>query len=550
VASVTGGFYQYVSTPGPIFTTQGLAAIADMQLNMDYRFRMIATDIVGLQPFFSLVGPLNDGDPQQDIVQIPVEGSAAEMVLSFSWSSPGMEWVLRDPLGNVVNYFEVDDRHTVWRVPNPLSGTWVLTAYNGDIAYLVQGALRSDVTMDAFLTTPVEERAPGIPMGIVAGLTDTGPILGAVVLASVETPSGGVQYLLLWDDGAHDDGAADDGLYGNTFYGTGEAGSYSVTVTGWGNSPLSGAFTRQVILSFHLVSAADEGQNDDWDGDGLPNEWEIHYKTDPNIPDAGDDPDNDGCNNACERERGTNPRNSDTDGGGEADSTDQNPLDPADDRTRPTWAVAYPGVGKVIIKYVLRPEYIDVGLFRSDNPDGPFVLIGEEFPGSGVFTDTGVIDDQSYCYQVLALVPNGYRTAGLTASCATPKADPLAPHGGLLINGGDASTFSPEVTLSLWASDEIDPETLSPGSEILLPPADSATEVTEMMISNHADMNGGVWEPYSPTRPWLLNQSLGLAAVYVKYRDAAGNESPVYPATIYVRMGPGIFRLFAPTIMK
>jgi hypothetical protein len=71
-----------------------------------------------------------------------------------------------------------------------------------------------------------------------------------------------------------------------------------------------------------------------------------------------------------------------------------------------------------------------------------------------------------------------------------------------------------------------------------------------MMISNYADMRDGVWEPYSSTRPWLLNVSLGLAAVYVKYRDAAGNESAVYPATIYVGSGPGIFRLFTPLITK
>jgi hypothetical protein len=326
--------------------------------------------------------------------------------------------------------------------------------------------------------------------------------------------------------------------------------SYDVTVYSWGNSPLSGAFTRQVILSFHLVSAADYGQNDDWDGDGLPNEWEIRYGTDPNVPDAGADPDNDGCPNVCERQRGTNPHNSDTDGGGEADNTDQNPLDPADDRIQPTWVVAYPGVGKVIVKYVQRPEYYVVGYFRSDNPDGPFLYIGEEYPGTGVFTDTLVTNGQRYCYQVLALDANNYRTAGLTASCATPKTDPLAPHGGVVINGGAAATFSTHVALTLWASDEVDPEVLSPGSEILLPPADSATGVTEMMISNFADMRDGVWEPYTPTRGWVLGQPFGLAAVFVKYRDAAGNESRVYPATIYVGMGPGLYRVFTPLIAK
>lgn len=45
----------------------------------------------------------------------------------------------------------------------------------------------------------------------------------------------------------------------------------------------------------------------DTDHDGLPDEWEIAFGTDPSVPDAGADPDRDGLSNADEFQAGTNP---------------------------------------------------------------------------------------------------------------------------------------------------------------------------------------------------------------------------------------------------
>jgi hypothetical protein len=309
-------------------------------------------------------------------------------------------------------------------------------------------------------------------------------------------------------------------------------------VNATGISPLSGPFKRQDTASFHLTSTGDRDQ------DGLPDEWEQRYGTNPSVNDAQADPDNDGSNNAQEWQRGTNPTDSDTDNGGEADGTDTDPLNPADDKIQPTWGVVYPGVGKVFIKYPLRPQYQFVRLFRGTNPKGPFTFLMQNSPGTGVLSDTQVVNGTTYCYIVLALDAQSHFSAGGEPSCTTPKTDPLAPHGWVIINKGARAAGSSTVQLTLWASDAVDPEVATPDDALLLPPADSASGVTQMMISNRGDMKGGVWEPYTTTKTWTLDWTASLPAVFVKYRDAAGNESAVAVATIHLN------QLFLPVVHR
>ncbi len=54
----------------------------------------------------------------------------------------------------------------------------------------------------------------------------------------------------------------------------------------------------------------------DWDGDGLPDDWEIRYGLNPWLNDANLDSDGDGLTNLQEYELGTDPFNPDTDGDG------------------------------------------------------------------------------------------------------------------------------------------------------------------------------------------------------------------------------------------
>jgi hypothetical protein len=181
----------------------------------------------------------------------------------------------------------------------------------------------------------------------------------------------------------------------------------------------------------------------------------------------------------------------------------------------------------------VRPEYTLAGAFRSLDPTGPFSATSLLDPSTAIYTDTNVVNDQTYCYIILAADADNNLTAPHDPVCATPRADPFPPYGLILINDGAELTFSSEVTLTLWASDTVDEE-----GEVFtdppLPSADSSSGVTEMRITNTGDMEGVAWEPYATTKDWTLDQQSGLAGVFVQYRDAAGNESAVFPATILV----------------
>lgn len=565
VSNVTNGTYQAVAINGSslMLTANGVTQIDSLALDLDSRYRAIATEVLGLQQAFTMVGPLTgDGNDYWDYVTIPVESGAAEMILSLSWDpTTGLvdsgAIVLTDPNGTPVPYTEADSRHKVWRVSNPMGGNWQLyiqtIIINSPIEdnaptveylpdYLVHVSLNSEVTMNAYLTTPVEERTVGTPMGIVVSLTDTGPVTGATVAVTVEDPDGTLRNLNLYDDGAHGDGEANDGIYANTYYQTGEHGSYTVFIDVSGTSSLSGAFTREATLSFYMHSTGDS------DGDGLPNEWETRFGTDPDVNDATQNPDFDGWTNWWEWYYGTDPLNPDTDGGGEADDSDANPLDPSDDATMPyLWGQAYPG-DSVVYVHFNKADWAYMQMYRSTDINGPYTDIGFADPTTGVFTDTTVTNGTEYCYIFWARDTSFNYTPNASPTCATPNRDPLPPHGYVLINDGAPSTMSTDVTLTLWASDAVDPH--NEEAEMHLPPDTSPGGVSDMLISNDPAFSGAAWETYATSKPWTLAQSTGLATVYVRYRDATGNQTPVYAATIWVGEGPGINYTFLPAVNK
>jgi hypothetical protein len=61
----------------------------------------------------------------------------------------------------------------------------------------------------------------------------------------------------------------------------------------------------------------------DWDGDGLPDDWEIANGLNPGLNDAELDPDGDGVPNWLEWQRGTDPFNWDSDGDGISDGQER-----------------------------------------------------------------------------------------------------------------------------------------------------------------------------------------------------------------------------------
>ncbi len=549
VANDTGGTYQAVSAPDAL--ARSAVSADQFQLDLYGRYRTIANEVTGLQQSFRLQGPLNDGNDGSDVVNIPVESGAAEMVLAWSYAGAHFDFnvQLRSPSDVATSIHKCTSRHCTWRVPTPQAGVWKLyvqplipgrpaagvTANAVELLpnYVVDVGLRSRVTMDMFLTTPPAERVPGVPMPILVSLTDTGPIENASVVAAIEKPSGAISNLTLFDDGAHGDGTADDGIYANTFYQTGQTGSYMVNATASGTSPLSGAFTRHKQAGFFLDGEVDT------DGDGLPDRWEDrHPCTNPSVPDASADPDGDGLFNLRELAAGTNPCDADTDDGGESDGSEvqrsADPHNPADDGIRPPRVRAWADVGSVRVRFSSTVDYHHMRILRAATPEGPWVEVAADVPPTSEWIDRAVTNDTRYCYRIAAVSQIGAISPESDypdPTCATPRLDPYAPHGSVVINDNAQSTFSRRVLLTLDASD-------LPGDEefpsVGLPTEPQISGVAMMLIANEPTFARATWEPYSPTKAWLLDPSAGRAAVFVKYRDGAGNESETAVATIAV----------------
>ena len=68
------------------------------------------------------------------------------------------------------------------------------------------------------------------------------------------------------------------------------------------------------------------------------------------------------------------------------------------------------------------------------------------------------------------------------------SADNTTPTGAVLINGGDATTNDPDVTLTLTAND-------------------TQSGVGEMMVSNYSGFSGAQWQRFQTTLPWTVGNS-------------------------------------------
>jgi hypothetical protein len=88
--------------------------------------------------------------------------------------------------------------------------------------------------------------------------------------------------------------------------------------------------------------------------------------------------------------------------------------------------------------------------------------------------------------------------------------DTVAPSGTIAINGGAATTTSPNVVLTLSSSD-----------------------AAAMYITNVVGCtSGGTFENYATTKNWTLAQTSGVATVYAAFRDLAGNVGACVNDTI------------------
>jgi len=227
-----------------------------------------------------------------------------------------------------ITYFPGDTSESCI-IDSPMPGEWQIQVTGVEIE---EGGepLFVTVTAETGLTLSVEldkdDYTPGMPILIKAELKDDlGPILGANVIANIQTPFSS-ETITLYDDGNHNDAAANDGIYGNSYLDIQEVGAYGFKVDASGTSNRGDAFTRTATKAV-IVSS-------DSDGDGMPTLWEEIYGLDIERVDAAEDPDSDGLTNLEEYTYRTHPKNSDTDGDGYSDgeevSTGLDPLYPHD----------------------------------------------------------------------------------------------------------------------------------------------------------------------------------------------------------------------------
>jgi hypothetical protein len=131
--------------------------------------------------------------------------------------------------------------HTeTYEINNPEQGNWtahiraVKVPKSGEL-YSMQVVLKTNLTLSLLLK--IGDYKPGEPINMAVDLTrdDTG-VIGASVTADIETPSKGIDTIVLYDDGLHGDNEPNDGRYANEYTNTNSWGNYFITVTALGSA--------------------------------------------------------------------------------------------------------------------------------------------------------------------------------------------------------------------------------------------------------------------------------------------------------------------------
>jgi hypothetical protein len=463
-------------------------------------------------------------------------------------------------------------RHSVYDdvviIPNPAPGIWQVrsmlryelcegasapeaTAFD----VMINGSAETNLQLMGRFLPPIfnNQGAAGDYVPVVATLLDrNGAVPGAeffgvqnIIPGIVEKPDGAAELIILWDDGMHNDGGLKDGVYGSEYRTTDFGGNYNVRLVAFLKDPNTGQFmNREWNGSFFLTGPS----ADDQDKDGMPDTWERRCKLNTQMNDSDFDLDHDGLRNIEEFHRGTLPCRADTDQGGERDGSEvsgnRNPLFAPDDLVRPLGHISVAALNHMIrIQWTHAISYTNMVGWISDVPGdlGRPVDLGV----SGIYTETNLLNDHPYF--VVLSGQNGVANGGYSDPIpATPKADPDAPSGAVLINNGASETFVKNVTLFLSSSDTpLNGAAQSANAHMGGPLALRYNEVSaniQMRISNVPNFIGANWEPLVTEKPWMLPFGpAGVYTVYVQFKDGAGNESFVVidtidyaPPTIYL----------------
>ena len=292
IAAQTGGTYSYA--PGPD------------QLSEIYN--SIIGTVSNRQTLFASSGTAQQGVTDQ--ANVIVDSTISDATFSVSWanSSSSLDLTLTKPDGSVINSlnalldsnieYVAGPTYKYYRVHSPtlVSGVWTINVSGGTIL------APQKIGITSATGEPYTTRVSGIgnltmhsameqsdyrtfePLKLSVTLSDTQPILGGTVIASINNPSlaaatikagkwikingdtipdpatlahlqplAPVGTIQLFDDGLHGDGAANDGVYANRFYDTGLVGTYVFDISASGTSNVGDPFTRQSQLTTYIA---------------------------------------------------------------------------------------------------------------------------------------------------------------------------------------------------------------------------------------------------------------------------------------------------------
>lgn len=507
----------------------------------------VMVDQTATQLRFVLAAKQPDANPARSVQVLPPGADREKGWIEIS--PPGQNV----PAGWDIRNSAYDD---VLIVPDPAEGAWsfrtcyfaVITAAEAAPEAIAAGA---DALMSVSLqsTFQLEGRfggltdnqgAAGDVVSIIGVLmSDAGTVKGATMLAGVESPVG-TSALFLFDDGAHGDGSANDGIYAAPFGATGLGGGYSVRILAQFDDPNQPGtkLLREWNGGFWIKGPRRDpsgGQDDqDKDGDGMPDPWEERCGLNPNdANDAKGDLDKDGLTNLAELQYGTSPCDPDTDNGGESDGSEvrnnRNPLVGADDKVVELGKWHVRPLNEAIQVGWTRPfSYTKMTVYISTDPGQ--LGNGQDFaPDKNNPIIRGLVNDTKYYVRI-----QGHTAAGDGPPSqyqeVTPKADPDAPSGAVLIQGGAEQTSSKNVVLSISSTDQV---LLGAAQGANAHQTDQLSRLfnvavgnVQMRLSNASDMGGAAYEPLAQTKPWVLDCEIGeTCRVYAQFKDGAGNES-------------------------